>query len=123
VQSHFAWRTGEAVTALKEDSDAVQFWMCGDCFKARYLVVCSGLEADRIARMLCIDIDFQIVPFRGEYYRLPARHNKIIKHLVYPIPDPDLPFLGVHLTHMIDGSVAIGPNAVLGWKREGYGCN
>jgi len=115
-------KTGEAVTALKEDSDAVQVWMGGDCFKARYLVACGGLEADRIARMMGIDIDFQIVPFRGEYYRLPARHNKIVKHLVYPIPDPDLPFLGVHLTRMIDGSVTIGPNAVLGWKREGYGC-
>jgi len=69
-----------------------------------------------------IDIDFQIIPFRGEYYRLPTRHNQIVNHLVYPIPDPDLPFLGVHLTRMVDGSVTIGPNAVLGWKREGYGC-
>jgi L-2-hydroxyglutarate oxidase len=71
--------------------------------------------------MMGIDISFQIVPFRGEYYRLPDRLNDIVRHLIYPIPDPELPFLGVHLTRMIDGSVTVGPNAVLGWKREGYG--
>jgi L-2-hydroxyglutarate oxidase len=83
-------------------------------------VVCGGLQADRLAAMAGLDVDFQIVPFRGEYYRLNARHNDIIKHLIYPIPDPDLPFLGVHLTRMIDGSVTVGPNAVLGFAREGY---
>ena len=77
--------------------------------------------ADRLAKMMNIDIDFQIVPFRGEYYQLPPKYNQIVTHLIYPIPDPDLPFLGVHLTRMIDGSVTVGPNAVLGWKREGYG--
>jgi L-2-hydroxyglutarate oxidase len=71
--------------------------------------------------MLDIETDFQIVPYRGEYYRLPARMDTIVKHLIYPIPDPDLPFLGVHLTRMIDGFVTVGPNAVQGWKREGYG--
>tara|TARA_R110002110_G_scaffold356857_1_gene566389 strand:- start:393 stop:974 length:582 start_codon:yes stop_codon:yes gene_type:complete len=71
--------------------------------------------------MLGIPADFQIVPFRGEYYRLPASKNGIVNHLIYPIPDPELPFLGVHLTRMIDGSVTVGPNAVQGWKREGYG--
>ncbi|MCP4992164.1 MAG: FAD-dependent oxidoreductase, partial [Gammaproteobacteria bacterium] len=65
--------------------------------------------------------NFRIIPFRGEYYQLTAKHNRIVNHLIYPIPDPDLPFLGVHLTRMIDGSVTVGPNAVLGWKREGYG--
>lgn len=77
--------------------------------------------ADRVAKMLSIAIDFQIIPYRGEYYRLSARHNAIVKHLIYPIPDPDLPFLGVHLTRMIDGLVTVGPNAVQGFKREGYG--
>ncbi len=113
--------TGKTVTALQEDSDAVQVHAGGELFQSLYLVACSGLEADRIAIMIGIDIDFQIVPFRGEYYQLPARHNRIVNHLIYPIPDPELPFLGVHLTRMIDGSVTIGPNAVLGWKREGYG--
>lgn len=90
-------------------------------FCCRFLITCSGLMADRTTRMLGIETDFQIVPFRGEYYRLGPEHNQIVKHLIYPIPDPELPFLGVHLTRMIDGSVTVGPNAVQGWKREGYG--
>ena len=77
--------------------------------------------ADRLVKMMGLTIDFRIIPFRGEYYQLPAKHNRLIRHLIYPIPDPELPFLGVHLTKMIDGSVTIGPNAVMGWKREGYG--
>jgi L-2-hydroxyglutarate oxidase len=87
----------------------------------RFLISCSGLMADRCTKMLGIKTDFQIIPFRGEYYKLPPKHNQVVKHLIYPIPDPDLPFLGVHLTRMIDGSVTVGPNAVQGWKREGYG--
>lgn len=89
-------------------------------FSARFLISCSGLMADRITRMMGLPTDFRIVPFRGEYYQLPAKHNQIVNHLIYPVPDPDLPFLGVHLTRMIDGTVTVGPNAVLGWKREGY---
>lgn len=89
--------------------------------QCRFLVSCSGLMADRVTKMLGIETDFQIIPYRGEYYRLPPKHNQIVNHLIYPIPDPDLPFLGVHLTRMIDGSVTVGPNAVQGWKREGYG--
>jgi L-2-hydroxyglutarate oxidase len=90
-------------------------------FKGSFLITCTGLMADRTTRMLGIQTDFRIIPFRGEYYQLTAKHNQIVNHLIYPIPDPDLPFLGVHLTRMIDGSVTVGPNAVLGWKREGYG--
>ncbi len=86
-----------------------------------FLITCSGLMADRMTKMLGIPTDFQIIPFRGEYYQLPAKYNNIVNHLIYPIPDPELPFLGVHLTRMIDGSVTVGPNAVQGWKREGYG--
>lgn len=84
------------------------------------MVSCGGLMADRLTKMLNIKTDFQIVPFRGEYYRLSAHHSNVVNHLIYPIPDPELPFLGVHLTRMIDGSVTVGPNAVQGWKREGY---
>jgi L-2-hydroxyglutarate oxidase len=65
--------------------------------------------------------DFRIIPFRGEYFRLRSQKSDVIRHLIYPIPDPALPFLGVHLTKMIDGTVTVGPNAVQGWKREGYG--
>ncbi len=76
--------------------------------------------ADRVVKMLGIEPDFTICPFRGEYYLLPKQHNKIVNHLIYPIPDPSMPFLGVHLTRMIDGTVTVGPNAVLALKREGY---
>ncbi|MGF1751011.1 MULTISPECIES: L-2-hydroxyglutarate oxidase [Vibrio] len=88
---------------------------------SQFLITCSGLMADRMTQLLGIKTDFQIIPYRGEYYRLDSRHNRVVNHLIYPIPDPDLPFLGVHLTRMIDGSVTVGPNAVQGWKREGYG--
>ena len=109
------------VTEMEEDSDEIRVQTNQGTFHCRYLICCSGLMADRMTRMLGIETDFQIVPFRGEYYRLPADKNDVVKHLIYPIPDPDLPFLGVHLTRMIDGSVTVGPNAVQGWKREGYG--
>lgn len=89
-------------------------------FESRYLITCSGLMSDRIVRMLDIEPDFIICPFRGEYYQLPSKYNNVVKHLIYPIPDPDVPFLGIHLTRMIDGSVTVGPNAVLAWAREGY---
>jgi L-2-hydroxyglutarate oxidase len=70
--------------------------------------------------MAGIETDFQIVPFRGEYYKLPTDKNGIVNSLIYPVPDPALPFLGIHLTRMIDGGVTVGPNAVLGWAREDY---
>ena len=105
---------------LKEDEDKIQIITSNEIFSSRYLVCCAGLMADRIARLLKIKINFQIVPFRGEYFKLPEKHNNLVKHLIYPIPDPTLPFLGVHLTKMIDGSITVGPNAVLGFKREGY---
>ena len=109
------------VTHLAEDASNVMIETTRGVFKAKYLVSCGGLMADRLTKMLNIPTDFQIVPFRGEYYRLSPHHNQIVNHLIYPIPDPELPFLGVHLTRMIDGSVTVGPNAVQGWKREGYG--
>lgn len=109
------------VTSIKERQDRVDIDFVSGKASSSYLISCGGLQADRLASMMGIDINFRIIPFRGEYYRLRMQHNTIVKHLIYPIPDPDLPFLGVHLTRMIDGSVTVGPNAVLGWKREGYG--
>lgn len=108
------------VTGIEEHCDGVRVTSSQGVFEAGQLVVCGGVQADRLAAMAGLKPDFRIVPFRGEYYRLNARHNDIIQHLIYPIPDPDLPFLGVHLTRMIDGSVTVGPNAVLGFAREGY---
>ena len=113
--------TGQAVRSLDENAREIHIGLERTSISASFIVACGGLTADRLARMMHIPLDFQIVPFRGEYFRLPPSCNRIVNHLIYPIPDPDLPFLGVHLTRMIDGSVTVGPNAVLGWKREGYG--
>ena len=111
---------GSEVLAIRESADHVDVAATGRSWQARHLIVCGGLQSDRLARMAGLDVDYQVVPFRGEYYRLPPAKNKIVSALIYPIPDPDLPFLGIHLTRMIDGTVTVGPNAVLGWAREGY---
>jgi L-2-hydroxyglutarate oxidase len=92
----------------------------GQEYEGATLISCSGLMADRLVKMLGVEPGFIICPFRGEYFRLAPEHNHIVNHLIYPIPDPAMPFLGVHLTRMIDGSVTVGPNAVLAFKREGY---
>jgi L-2-hydroxyglutarate oxidase len=113
-------KTGRHVTFIKEKKDMVVIYAGTNQVHTKYLIVCGGLQADRIAKMMNIDIDFRIIPFRGEYYQLQKHHSNIVSRLIYPIPDPDLPFLGVHLTPMVDGSVTVGPNAVLGWKKEGY---
>jgi L-2-hydroxyglutarate oxidase len=111
---------GVDVTGITETSDSVTVTAADRSVRTRRLVACGGLQADRLARMAGARTDFQIVPFRGEYYRLPAGRDDLIRHLIYPIPDPQLPFLGVHLTRTIDGGVTLGPNAVLGFAREGY---
>ncbi|OIN06768.1 L-2-hydroxyglutarate oxidase [Oceanisphaera psychrotolerans] len=113
-------RYNAEVTGLKEESSQVVVQTTLGEFQGRYLVSCSGLMADRVVRMLGLEPEFKICPFRGEYYLLKPEHNQIVNHLIYPIPDPNMPFLGVHLTRMIDGTVTVGPNAVLAFKREGY---
>lgn len=87
---------------------------------ARFIINCAGLQSDRVARAAGEQIGARIVPFRGEYYELVPERRSLVKGLIYPVPDPAFPFLGVHFTRMIDGSVHAGPNAVLAWKREGY---
>jgi L-2-hydroxyglutarate oxidase len=111
---------GVTVTAIKESDATVAVSAGARQWQTKQLIVCAGLQSDRLARMAGVPTDHQIVPFRGEYYRLPPSKNGFVRHLIYPIPEPDLPFLGVHLTRMIDGSVTVGPNAVLGFSREGY---
>ncbi|MEO1622481.1 MAG: L-2-hydroxyglutarate oxidase, partial [Cyanobacteria bacterium J06632_3] len=88
--------------------------------KGRFLINCAGLFCDRIAKKLGLKPPAKIVPFRGEYYELVPEKRHLVKSLIYPVPNPDFPFLGVHFTKMIDGSVYAGPNAVLSFKREGY---
>ena len=113
-------RRGATVTAISEGDDGVRVSLGDERIAARRLLACAGLQSDRLARLAGLPIRHRIVPFRGEYYRLPAARSAIVKHLIYPIPDPDLPFLGIHLTRTIDGGVTVGPNAVLGFAREGY---
>ncbi len=109
-----------SVSGIQESAEHVEIDTSQGRFKSKYLICCGGLMSDRLARMANIDIDFKIIPFKGEYFKLPAKHNDLVKHLIYPVPDPKLPFLGVHLTPMIDGSITVGPNAIQTWKREAY---
>jgi L-2-hydroxyglutarate oxidase len=89
-------------------------------FETAFVINCAGLHSDRIAKLAQVDPQAKIVPFRGEYYELTPEKRYLVKTLIYPVPNPDFPFLGVHFTKMIDGSVHAGPNAVLSLKREGY---
>ncbi|MBW4603817.1 MAG: L-2-hydroxyglutarate oxidase [Calothrix sp. FI2-JRJ7] len=89
-------------------------------FETKFVINCAGLHSDRIAKLNNVDPKAKIVPFRGEYYELVPEKRYLVKTLIYPVPNPDFPFLGVHFTRMIDNSVHAGPNAVLSLKREGY---
>jgi L-2-hydroxyglutarate oxidase len=113
-------RLGIEVKAIKEKSDEVEISDGSQVWRTRFLIACAGLQSDRIARLAGAKIDYQIIPFRGEFYALPKSRENLIRHLIYPVPDPGLPFLGVHLTKIIDGGIIAGPNAVLGFSREGY---
>jgi L-2-hydroxyglutarate oxidase len=113
-------RLGAKVTGLVPDGQATVVTTTIGSFRADYLVNCAGLFADRVARMAGLHPPARIVPFRGEYYELTESTRGLVKGLIYPVPDPRFPFLGVHLTRMIDGSVHAGPNAVLATAREGY---
>jgi len=88
--------------------------------RCRHLINCAGLQSDRVARMAGAEPGVRIVPFRGEYYELTPERCDLVRNLIYPVPDPEFPFLGVHFTRMIGGGVEAGPNAVLAFKREGY---
>lgn len=113
-------RLGEHVEAIEEGGAQVTVASAGQSFTSERVIVCAGLMADRLAAWCGLAADFRIVPFRGEYYRLKPQLNGLVRHLIYPIPKPGLPFLGVHLTRTIDGGILAGPNAVLSLAREGY---
>jgi L-2-hydroxyglutarate oxidase len=89
-------------------------------YEAKFVINCAGLHSDRVARAAGLKPEAKIVPFRGEYYELVPKRCHLVKTLIYPVPNPDFPFLGVHFTKMIDGGVHAGPNAVLAFAREGY---
>lgn len=108
------------VKMISNNGDHVTIESNHETFHTRFLINCAGLHSDRIARLMGVDTQMQIVPFRGEYYELKPQKRYLVKHLIYPVPNPNFPFLGVHFTRMISGDVHAGPNAVLSLKREGY---
>jgi (S)-2-hydroxyglutarate dehydrogenase len=112
--------TDHPVQAVRVDPTAVVVGSGGDELRARFLVNCAGLQSDRVARSAGLDPPVRIVPFRGEYFWLRPGKLAGLHHLIYPVPDPDLPFLGVHVTLSLSGRVEVGPNAVLAFAREGY---
>ncbi|MCZ2257383.1 L-2-hydroxyglutarate oxidase [Sporosarcina sp. G11-34] len=108
------------VKAIDEQFNEITVETTNETYKAKFLINCAGLHSDRIAKMAGYLIDMKIVPFRGEYFMLKESKRPLVKNLIYPVPNPDFPFLGVHFTRMIDGQVDVGPNAVPGFKREAY---
>lgn len=108
------------VDAITSTDKGAEVLAAGSTYTTRLVVNCAGLFSDRIAELTEKNLDVRIVPFRGEYYELRADKQHLVKSLIYPVPDPNFPFLGVHFTKMIGGGVEAGPNAVFAFKREGY---
>lgn len=119
-QSGGKFVTQAAVTAMRQEADAVTLQSRAGQFRARWAVNCTGLQSDRTTRLSGREPEVKIVPFRGEYFELHDSAKRLCRNLIYPVPDPSFPFLGVHFTRMINGSVECGPNAVLAFAREGY---
>ena len=113
-------RLGTRLESATGTADGVRLATSAGEIRARALVNCTGLHCDRVARRCGVEPGVRIVPFRGEYYLVRPERRDLVRHLIYPVPDPTLPFLGVHFTRMIDGGLEAGPNAVLAFKREGY---
>ena len=113
-------RAGAEVRGVSERAHAVEVRTNEGVIRARKLVNCAGLHSDRVARLCGVEPGTRIVPFRGEYYELRPERRHLVKNLIYPVPNPNFPFLGVHFTRSVDGTVEAGPNAVLGLAREGY---
>lgn len=113
--------TGHRVMGGAETTAGVTLRAGGLRISAAKAVFCAGLHADRMARMMGMKPDFRIIPFRGEYFRILNQPTDLVRSLIYPVPDPERPFLGVHLTRKMGGGFTVGPNAVLAGKREGYG--
>ena len=123
LQPKSAMRLGEEVTSFERTGDdtRVRTNHSPEGFLAKHVVVCGGLQADRLARKDGVPLKERVVGFRGDYYELTEQAKHKVKNLIYPVPNPDFPFLGVHFTRMTDGEIECGPNAVFTFKREGYG--
>ncbi|MFC5589793.1 L-2-hydroxyglutarate oxidase [Sporosarcina soli] len=113
-------RLNTKVEKIHEESDQVIIETNRGTLKANRVINCAGLHSDRVAAAAGYKTDMKILPFRGEYFKLVPEKRHLVKHLIYPVPNPKFPFLGVHFTRMISGEVDAGPNAVLSFKREGY---
>ena len=114
-------RTGARLTRVWREPDGLGLEASGTTLRARSVVNCAGLQSDRVARLCGLEPGLSIVPFRGEYYHVRPSRASLVRGLIYPVPDPALPFLGVHFTRTIGGAVEAGPNAVLALSRHGYG--
>lgn len=112
--------TGARVTMVERKKGEIRLTTGGGTLPSRFVVACAGLQADRFARLCGVDPGVTIVPFRGEYYELSPARRYLVRNLVYPVPDPAYPFLGVHFTRKLSGAIEAGPNAVLSFAREGY---
>lgn len=113
-------KLGERVTSIRNQSDKLEVITDKSNYQGKLVINCAGLYSDKIARMTVPNVDVKIIPFRGEYYKLTKEKEYLVKNLIYPVPDPNFPFLGVHFTRMAKGGVEAGPNAVLAFQREGY---
>lgn len=113
-------RLGARVLRLISGSDGWTVETTAGEFQARFVITCGGLHSDRLVRATGQKPSARIIPFRGEYYKLKPGRQGLVRHLIYPVPDPKFPFLGVHFTRRIDGGIEAGPNAVLAFAREGY---
>ncbi len=111
---------GEKVNDIKEINKISVIETNKQNLEADLVINCGGLYSDKLARKTSEDVDLKIIPFRGEYFKLKPEKEYLVKHLIYPVPDPNFPFLGVHFTRMINGGIEAGPNAVLAFRREGY---
>lgn len=111
---------GQKVTGLQESGNTLEVITADRTFATRLLINCAGLYSDKIAALSFPQLNVRIVPFRGEYYKLRPEKEYLVRTLIYPVPDPNFPFLGVHFTRMARGGVEAGPNAVLAFSREGY---
>ncbi len=112
--------TGNKVIDIKENAGLIEVITPSQTLTTRLVINCSGLFSDKVAKLTGIPVNYKIIPFRGEYFKLKKEKEHLVRNLIYPVPDPNFPFLGVHFTRMINGGVEAGPNAVLAYKREGY---
>lgn len=118
---HSALKLGEEALSFSKDGEFTKVTTCKNRYLVKKLVFCGGLQADRLARKDQVPLKEKVVGFRGDYYELTEQAKHKVRNLIYPVPNPDFPFLGVHFTRMVNGEIECGPNAVFTFKREGYG--